>query len=74
VHGRVAQGRYQTASEVVREGLRLLERQEHEHEAALRALKTKLKRAAAQADRGELVRPAAVLKKISTLKRRRAKS
>jgi len=74
VQGRVAQGDYQTASEVVREGLRLLERLEREHTMALKALKTKLKRASAQADRGELVRPSTVLKKISTLKRRRAKS
>lgn len=74
IHGRITGGRYQTASEVVREGLRLLERQEQEHQIAFRALKAKLKRAAAQADRGELMGPAIVLKKISALKRRRAKS
>ena len=54
VHGRVSSGRYQTASEVVREGLRLLERQEKEREEALAALKKKLLRAAAQAERGEV--------------------
>ena len=74
VQARVAQGHYQTASEVVREGLRLLERQEEEHQIAYRALKAKLRRAATQADRRELVSPGAVLKKISALKRRRAKS
>ncbi len=54
VGDRIASGRYQTASEVVREGLRLLERQEHDRDAAHSALKKKLKRAAAQAERGEL--------------------
>ena len=55
VETRLASGRYQTASEVVREGLRLLELQERDREAAHAALKSKLKRAAAQAERGELV-------------------
>jgi len=55
VQERVASGRYQTASEVVREGLRLLELQERDREAAHQALKAKLKRGAAQAERGEVV-------------------
>jgi len=53
VQGRVASGRYQTASEVVREGLRLLEQQEMDREEAFAALKKKLQRAAAQSERGE---------------------
>jgi len=72
VQTRVATGRYQTASEVVREGLRLLENQERDREAAFSALKTKLARASAQADRGEFVEPDTVLKKIASRKRRRA--
>jgi antitoxin ParD1/3/4 len=52
---RVASGRYQTASEVVREGLRLLEPQERDREAARIALKKKLKNVEAQAQRGELI-------------------
>lgn len=64
VQARVATGRYQTASEVVREGLRLLELQERERDEAFRALKAKLDRGAAQADRGELIDPADVLKRI----------
>jgi antitoxin ParD1/3/4 len=72
VQERVATGRYQTASEVVREGLRLLENQERDREAAYAALKAKLKRGAAQADRGEFVTPEEVLRDIDVLKRHRA--
>ena len=55
LQSRVKSGRYQTTSEVVREALRLLERQEAEREQAFRLLRTKLKRGAAQAARGELL-------------------
>jgi antitoxin ParD1/3/4 len=72
VQQRVATGRYQTASEVVREGLRLLENQERDRDAAFVALKAKLERASAQADRREFVDPDETLKKINALKRRRA--
>jgi antitoxin ParD1/3/4 len=71
VQNRVATGRYQTASEVVREGLRLLEYQERDRELALAALKAKLRRGSAEADRGEFVDPDSVFKKIEDLKRRR---
>jgi antitoxin ParD1/3/4 len=72
VQQRVATGRYQTASEVVREGLRLLEHQERERDAAFIALKKKLERASAQADRGQFVDPDQVLKKIDAGKHQRA--
>ena len=72
IQSRVTTGRYQTASEVVREGLRLLEAQEAQREVALSALKAKLARGAAQADRGEFVDPADVLKKIDARKQQRA--
>lgn len=55
IEGRVASGRYQTASEVVREGLRLLELQERDRDEAHKALKSKLRQAAGEAERGELV-------------------
>jgi len=55
VQGRVATGRYQTASEVVREGLRLLEVQEREREAAYKALKKKLRRAAERSDASDTI-------------------
>jgi antitoxin ParD1/3/4 len=64
IESRVASGRYQTASEVVREALRLLELQERDREAAHTALKVKLKRAAAQAEAGELVDGEAFLNKL----------
>jgi antitoxin ParD1/3/4 len=71
VQNRVATGRYQTASEVIREGLRLLEQQERDRDAAFEALKGKLKRAAAQAERGELVEPDDVLKQIEAIRHQR---
>lgn len=55
LRSRVKSGRYQTTSEVVREALRLLERQEKEREDGLRLLKRKLEQAAAQAERGEWI-------------------
>ncbi len=74
VQDRVTSGRYQTASEVIRDGLRLLEQQERDRDAALEALKAKLARGSAEADRGEFVDPATVLARIDEMKRRRAAS
>ena len=55
VQARVASGRYQTASEVVREALRLLEAHEQTREEALTRVRAKLKRGMEQAERGELL-------------------
>lgn len=74
VQTRVASGRYQTASEVVRDGLRLLEREQN-REAALVELQAKIRKGIEQADRGEFQDGAAVFDEIRQLsKRRRAKS
>ena len=75
LQNRVQSGRYQTTSEVVREGLRLLERQEMERDEAFRQLKAKLKRGAAQADAGQLLDGDEVFKELAQLieERRRAK-
>jgi len=54
VESRVKSGRYQTASEVVREALRLLEAHEQDRAEALVELRAKLKRGMEQAERGEV--------------------
>ena len=55
LQSRVDSGRYQTTSEVVREALRLLERQERERDEAFHQLKARLEKGAAQAERGDLL-------------------
>jgi antitoxin ParD1/3/4 len=42
VNEKVASGRYQTASEVIREGLRLLQERDHLHQAKLKKLRQEL--------------------------------
>jgi antitoxin ParD1/3/4 len=71
----VKSGRYQTTSEVVREALRLLQRQEKEWDEAFKQLKTKLERGAAQAKRGELLDGDQIFEELRELieERRRAR-
>jgi len=64
VQSRVATGRYQTASEVVREGLRLLEQRERDREDILDEIRAKVSRGTEQADRGELIDGETVFEKI----------
>ncbi|HXB74826.1 MAG TPA: type II toxin-antitoxin system ParD family antitoxin [Candidatus Acidoferrales bacterium] len=75
LQSRVQSGRYQTTSEVVREALRLLQRQEAERDEAFQQLKAKLERGAAQADAGELLDGDEVFDELRELieERRRAK-
>ena len=75
LQSRVKSGRYQTTSEVVREALRLLERQERDRVQAFQELKAKLARGAAQAARGELLEGDEVFEDLHKLieERRRVK-
>ena len=75
LQSRVQSGRYQTTSEVVREALRLLERQETERDEAFQQLKAKLQRGAAQADAGQLLDGDEVFDELRQLieERRRAR-
>jgi antitoxin ParD1/3/4 len=76
LQSRVKSGRYQTTSEVVREALRLLERQERERDETFQQVKAKLDRGAAQAERGELFDGDEVFDELRKMleERRRAKA
>jgi len=50
---KVENGRYKSASEVVREGLRMLQEREQEHAARLESLRREIQVGADQLDRGE---------------------
>jgi antitoxin ParD1/3/4 len=53
VEAGIKSGRYGNASEVVREGLRLLERRQQEDQARLESLRSAAKEGFGQLDRGE---------------------
>lgn len=55
VSSKVASGRYQTASEVIRQGLRLLQDQETTRQAQLERLRSQINLGLEQANRGELL-------------------
>jgi antitoxin ParD1/3/4 len=64
VDSRVSSGRYQSASEVVRQGLRLLQEQEMTREAQLDRLRSQIDLGLDQARRGELLDGEAVFDEL----------
>jgi antitoxin ParD1/3/4 len=74
LQARVNSGRYQTTSEVVREALRLLERQEQERDQAFQQMKARLERGAAEAERGELLDGDAVFEELREMIEERRRS
>lgn len=70
---KVESGRYTSASEVVREALRLLEEHDRSRSAQIEAFNQELGRRIASLDRGERVDPAAARRRIQAKSRSRRK-
>ena len=73
VAGKVESGRYNSASEVVREALRLLEEHDRARSALVAAFNQEVGARLASLDRGEHVKPAAVRQRLERKSRERHK-
>jgi antitoxin ParD1/3/4 len=71
VEAEVASGRYQSASEVFREGLRLLQDREEKRKAALDEVRKNVRQGLEAAERGELFEGEEVLREILGESRKR---
>lgn len=70
---KVESGRYNSASEVVREALRLLEEHDHTRNAQIAAFNRELGSRLASLDRGESVKPQTARKRLEQKSRERRK-
>lgn len=73
ITAKVASGRYLSASEVVRDGLRLLEERDRSRQQALESVREKIDRGLASLDRGEGVSAEEVFADIEAGLKRRAR-
>ncbi len=71
VVGKVESGRYNSASEVVREALRLLEEHDRARSAQLAAFNQEIGARLASLDRGECVKPQAARRRLEQKSRER---
>jgi antitoxin ParD1/3/4 len=71
---KVGSGRYNSASEVVREALRLLEERDQQRTSQLTTFNKELTRRLASLDRGERVEPAAARRRIEAKSKARRKA
>ena len=74
VQSKIESGRYQSASEVVRDGLRLLEEREQDRQQSLAKLRQDIEAGWQQSERGEVVDGPSVFSEIRKMSKTRRAS